>query len=155
MLFQRDRWAAISATTLLLLLTSFVFAGSATAAPSTAGVSHRNVRVCAAAPAGSAACDAILHELTNSDGTVVPNATTVSGYGPADLQSAYNLPSSTAGSGQTVAVVDAYNDPHVASDLGAYRSHYGLPACTVANGCFRVVNQSGGSKLPKNNGGWA
>ncbi|MGO9293888.1 MAG: hypothetical protein ACLP52_08420, partial [Streptosporangiaceae bacterium] len=44
------------------------------------------------------------------------------GYGPSSLQSAYNLPSSTAGSGETVAVVDAYNDPNAASDLAAYRS---------------------------------
>lgn len=57
------------------------------------------------------------------------------GYNPADLQSAYALPSSTAGSGQTVAIVDAYNDPNAESDLGIYRSQFGLPACTTANGC--------------------
>ncbi|HET9095240.1 MAG TPA: hypothetical protein VFN37_01150 [Candidatus Baltobacteraceae bacterium] len=78
-----------------------------------------------------------------------------SGYGPADIQSAYALPSSTAGSGQTVAIVDAYNDPNAANDLGVYRSQYGLPACTAANGCFRQVNQTGGTKLPRSNGGWA
>lgn len=86
---------------------------------------------------------------------VAPGATP-SGYGPSDLQSAYSLPSSTNGSGQTVAIVDAYNDPNVASDLATYRSQYGLPACTVANGCFKVVNQNGAtSPLPANNSGWA
>lgn len=78
-----------------------------------------------------------------------------SGYGPADIQSAYALPSSTAGSGQTVGIVDAYDDPNAANDLNVYRAQYGLPACTTSNGCFRKVNQSGGTKLPRSNGGWA
>jgi subtilase family serine protease/N-acetylneuraminic acid mutarotase len=79
------------------------------------------------------------------------------GYGPSQLQSAYNLSSSSAGSGQTVAVVDAYNDPDIASDLSTYRAQYGLPACTTASGCFQVVNQDGqASPLPPNAGstGW-
>jgi len=66
-----------------------------------------------------------------------------SGYGPSDLQSAYDLPSATAGGGATVAIVDAYNDPDAAADLATYRAQYGLPACTVASGCFRVVNEEG------------
>jgi hypothetical protein len=66
-----------------------------------------------------------------------------SGYGPADLQSAYNLPSATAGNGQTVAVVDAYDNPAAEADLGVYRAQYGLPPCTTANGCFQKANQKG------------
>ena len=77
------------------------------------------------------------------------------GYGPSDLQSAYNLPSSSAGSGQTVAVVDAYDDPNAESDLATYRAQYGLPACTTANGCFRKTSQTGGSRYPSANSGWA
>lgn len=77
------------------------------------------------------------------------------GYTPCDLVSAYNLLSSSAGSGQTVAIVDAYNDPNAESDLGVYRSQFGLSACTTANGCFKKVNQSGGTSYPRNNGGWA
>lgn len=65
------------------------------------------------------------------------------GYGPADLQSAYKLPSGSAGRGQTVAIVDAYDDPKAESDLAVYRQQYGLPACTTANGCFEKVNQEG------------
>jgi subtilase family serine protease len=81
---------------------------------------------------------------------------TPSGYGPADLQSAYNLPSTTAGSGETVAIVDAYNDPTAAADLAVYRSQYGLPACTVASGCLTIVSQTGSTKsLPRTNAGWA
>lgn len=82
--------------------------------------------------------------------------TTPSGYGPADIQSAYKLPSSTNGSGQTVAIVDAYDYPSAEADLGVYRSQYGLPACTTANGCFKKVSQTGStSKLPRANAGWA
>jgi len=77
------------------------------------------------------------------------------GYAPADLQSAYNLPSSTGGAGQTVAIVDAYDDPTAESDLATYRSNYGLPPCTTANGCFKKVNQGGGQgPYPANNQGW-
>jgi len=65
------------------------------------------------------------------------------GFSPSDLQSAYRLPSSTNGRGQTVAVVIFADDPNAESDLETYRSHYGLPACTRASGCFRKVNESG------------
>jgi len=70
---------------------------------------------------------------------------TPSGYGPADLQSAYNLTAAaaTGGTGETVAVVDAYDDPNAEADLAVYRSQYGLPPCTTANGCFSKVNQQG------------
>ena len=64
------------------------------------------------------------------------------GLSPADLASAYKLPS-VGGEGQTIAVVDAYGYPNAESDLAAYRKQYGLPACTVASGCLRIVNQSG------------
>jgi hypothetical protein len=62
------------------------------------------------------------------------------GYAPADLRSAYNLPSASAGSGQTVAIVDAYDDPNAEADLATYRSRYGISGCTTGNGCFRKVN---------------
>ncbi|MGW2958306.1 putative Ig domain-containing protein [Streptomyces sp. NPDC001220] len=78
-----------------------------------------------------------------------------SGLSPSNLHSAYNLPS-TGGSGLTVAVVDAYNDPNAASDLATYRSQYGLSACTKANGCFKQVSQTGSTtSLPTNDTGWA
>ncbi|MCW2643280.1 MAG: hypothetical protein JWP76_5586 [Dactylosporangium sp.] len=84
---------------------------------------------------------------------VTPNATP-SGLGPADLQSAYKLPA--GGSGATVAIVDAYDDPNAESDLATYRTQFGLPACTTANGCFRKVNQNGAaSPLPTPDAGWA
>jgi hypothetical protein len=69
------------------------------------------------------------------------------GYGPSQLQSAYNLTSASAsdGSGRTIALVDAYDDPTAASDLAAYRSAAGLPAVPS----FEKVNQTGAtSPLP-------
>jgi subtilase family serine protease len=78
-----------------------------------------------------------------------------SGLGPADLQDAYKLPSATAGSGATVAIIDAQDDPNAESDLATYRSQYGLPACTTANGCFQKVDERGGTSYPAADTGWA
>jgi subtilase family serine protease len=36
-----------------------------------------------------------------------------------------------------------------------YRSQFGLPACTTANGCFKKIDQNGGTNYPRSNGGWA
>jgi hypothetical protein len=97
----------------------------------------------------------------SADRAVAPDAAPVGvGYGPASLQSAYKLPSSTAGTGQTVAVVDAYNDPDAKADLATYRSAWGQPACNTSTnaGCLTVVNQNGAaSPLPSASGttGWA
>lgn len=78
------------------------------------------------------------------------------GYGPSAIQSAYKLPASTGGRGQTVAIVDAYDDPNAAKDLAVYRSRFALAACTTATGCFRKVGQTGSATaLPAANAGWA
>ncbi|MDH6608956.1 subtilase family serine protease [Streptomyces sp. SAI-208] len=95
-----------------------------------------------------------------SPATVSPKASaaTPTGYGPSDLRSAYGLNSAAAsnGSGETIAIVDAYDDPNAAADLATYRSYYGLPACTTANGCFKKVSQTGSTtSLPTANSGWA
>ncbi|HWB66155.1 MAG TPA: S53 family peptidase [Mycobacteriales bacterium] len=116
------------------------------------------LRSCALPAPGRAACMALVraHKLTYSDGTVKVKAAaaTPTGYGPSDLRSAYNL-SASGGSGQTVAIVDAFDDPTAEADLATYRSQFGLPACTTANGCFRKVNQTGGSTPPSVDTGWA
>src|SRR5665213_714119 len=123
----------------------------------------------AAAPGVSDACDAPIQnaeatascsavELDNSSGwrghhlrgggattTTVP-----SGYGPVELQQAYNLTAASAGNGKgkTVAVVDAYDDPFALSDLATYRAEWNLPPiCNgwATRGCvtFSKVNQRG------------
>lgn len=85
----------------------------------------------------------------------VSGSPTSAGYTPSALRSAYHL-GGTSGSGRTVAIVDAYDDPKAESDLAVYRKSYGLPPCTTANGCFRKVNQNGQtSPLPPGDYGWA
>jgi subtilase family serine protease len=106
---------------------------------------------------GTARCHA--HVVTDRAGTPIfrdlsPNATP-SGYGPADLRSAYNI-TGTGSASITVAVVDAYGYNNAERDLGTYRAQFGLPACTTANGCFRKVNQNGvQGSYPNQNTGWA
>jgi subtilase family serine protease len=125
------------AALVLLALASAAVLGGASRAHAAAGVSIRPV--CGAVSLGHARCFSWVK------GNATPLAQTPTGYGPADLQSAYALPSATAGSGQTVAIVDAFDDPVAEQDLADYRAHYGLPPCTTANGCFRKVNQTGGT----------
>jgi len=135
-----------------VVLVAAASAGNIAAATAVTAASARHAaRACAVAPAGSAAC----HALVVVDSSGKPAVTsTPNGYGPSGLQSAYNL-STPPVAGATVAIVDAYNDPTAASDLALYRSTYGLPACTTATGCLRQVSQNGGSRLPRTNAGWA
>jgi hypothetical protein len=78
------------------------------------------------------------------------------GFGPADLASAYKLPTATAGKGQRVYIVDAYDDPTAEADLAVYRKQFGLKACTTANGCFQKLNQHGKpNPLPAPSSSWS
>jgi subtilase family serine protease len=133
--------------------------GAAPAGAATAQSAHTSwVHSCAVVhTAGQAACNALRVTSTTEHVHalgVTANATP-SGFGPSSLLSAYNLPAD-GGAGQTVAIVDAYNDPNAAADMAVYRSQYGLPACTVASGCFKQVSQTGSTtSLPASNTGWA
>jgi subtilase family serine protease len=102
---------------------------------------------------GSAKCHA--HVVTDGKGT--PQATTApAGYGPAQLRGAYSLPGA-APVPQTIAIVDAYDHPRIASDLNTYSSQFGLPLCSSANPCFQKVNQAGSASgpFPRTDSGWA
>lgn len=118
-----------------------------------------HVAVCGAiAVRGYARCFA--HVVTDARGNIIANVlqrnTTPAGYGPSDLRSAYKVsPSGTPGSGPTIAIVDAYGYSTAESDLGVYRQQYGLGACTTSNGCFRKVDQNGGTNYPRNDTGWS
>ncbi|MFC1417832.1 hypothetical protein [Streptacidiphilus cavernicola] len=138
--------AAVSALALAGALTP-----GAAHAQSTPQAASDVQRVCADASPGWATCQA--ERRTDLAGGTGIRPATPSGYGPADIKSAYALPS--GGSGATVAIVDAYDDPNAEKDLGVYRSQYGLSACTTANGCFRKVNQSGGTSYPQGDSGWS
>jgi subtilase family serine protease len=81
------------------------------------------------------------------------------GYDPPDFWSACELPPQTGASwswnAQTVAIVDAYDDPAVESGLAVYRRQFGLPACTSGNGCLVKVHQNGRSSYPSFDQTWA
>jgi subtilase family serine protease len=82
------------------------------------------------------------------------------GDAPATIWTAYGFnglgctqtTTNLCGSGQTIAIVDAYNDPNIASDLQTFDSQFSLPACTVVNGCLTVDTPQG---TPATDSGWA
>ncbi len=145
---------ALAASASLGLVTTAVTAASAAASPR----AHAH-RVCATPSSPTtAACHAL--KLVDADGRAVSPAgkpvtpTAISGKAPTDIQSAYKVAGMSAG-GRTVAIVDAYGYPNAERDLGIYRAQWGLSACTTANGCLRIINQTGGTSLPRFNVGWA
>lgn len=139
------RFSAILSVTLVTALTAC--SGATNSMPPTSALSPTaaqlgkwphagpSQRVCATVATGYARCLSWVR--TDVHGLLIPN--TPSGYGPGDLQTAYSLTSesSSDGKGQTVAVVDAYNDPKAAADLAVYRAQYALPAC--GSGCFSAI----------------
>lgn len=151
----RRTMVALAAAALALPLTAGLAGAAApSAAPPSPTTAAHGRRVCAdPGRAGRAACHAIVR--TDADG-VRPLATAApAGYGPADLQSAYALPSASAGAGRTIAIVDAYDLPTAESDLAVYRATFGLPAMNSAGGpTFRKVNQRGGTTPPAADVGW-
>jgi len=97
------------------------------------------------------------HVLSGTGPQGLPAGTAVAdlpGLHPADLQSAYALPSATAGSGQTIGIAVAYDDPNLESDLAVYRAKFGLPACTTGNGCFTKVGLGLLGSLLSGNQAW-
>jgi hypothetical protein len=76
---------------------------------------------------------------------------------PAQMQTAYgvNLISfggvQGTGQGQTIAIVDAYNDPNIIADAQAFSTQFGLPQFNVSGGpTLQVLNEFGGTTLPSN-----
>jgi hypothetical protein len=134
----------VVALTMLLLGMPAVVAAPAPAVPAPTGCSRPT-------GAGHVTCTAVARA-----GVATPAADTTgvpAGYGPADLRSAYQLP--TASSTATVALAVAFDDPSAEADLGVYRAKFGLPPCTTANGCFAKLDQRGGANYPPTNDFWA
>lgn len=144
----RSIGSLVSLPFLVGMLALAVFAEIAHAEPTR----RPNAPVCPGPVIGAAGC----HSRVITDRAGTPFVTSgPTGYGPPELHGAYELPSA-APTPQTIAIVDAYDDPTIESDLATYSATYGLPACTTANGCFRKVNQSGQEgTYPKADGGWA
>jgi subtilase family serine protease len=140
------------AATLPAFAVALAFAGAAQARP--------EGPVCPGPVAeGFARCHA--HVILDTRG-LPATSTLPSGYGPAQFHGAYALGTS-APPAQTIAIVDAYDDPSVRNDLTSYDSTFGipdLPTCpstaTTTTSCFLKVNQSGAtSPLPSKSSGWA
>src|SRR3989440_5962044 len=149
---------------LTVLVAAVTTAGLGLAAPTPAhadppggGSKAASVRALCNGPAkkGELACFALARtDVRGGKGVLAPHLVP-NGYGPTDLRSAYALPTG-GGAGQTVAIVDAFDNPNAEADLAVYRAQFGLPECTTANGCFTKVNQDGlPGPLPGSNAGWA
>ncbi|ELS54367.1 S53 family peptidase [Streptomyces viridochromogenes] len=177
----RGRWrrltsaaATAAATAAALVLTGLGTAPAASATPRTttnpaAKVTWTTTPCATPTHKGDLTCDSLrvtggvtaFEKQRSARNGVTPKAgdtSAPSGYGPSDLQAAYGLTSAAAsnGSGETIAIVDAYDDPNAEADLATYRSHYGLPACTSADGCFKKVSQTGSTtSLPSADSGWS
>jgi subtilase family serine protease len=152
----RRRTAAAWGTFSLIL--GSVLGGALSATPAVAANAHASSRAVCPAPAfGSARCHAVA--VTDANGNVTA-AVLPSGFGPAQFHGAYSLPT-TAPSKQTIAIVDAYNDPTAKADLDTFNSTFGLPffpncGGAITTACFQKVNQAGNaSPLPRKNAGWA
>jgi subtilase family serine protease len=109
----------------------------------TLGQTHGVHSVCAGAAGG---CQAQFVTTAKNSSAPLETAAPV-GYGPTDLANAYQLPGPSVGNAGTVAVIDAGAYPKLEQDLATYRSQYGLPACTIGNGCLRVASYLGGAPL--------
>ena len=146
--------SALGAATLLF---SSLAAGlpAADAAPASAGTSGLHSKRVCATPSSATVASCLSKVLVNAQGAV-PHSTTpgANAKTPAQLKDAYKLAGTSSG-GRTVAIVDAYGYPNLARDLATYRSYFGLPACTTAGGCLKIMDQNGGTNYPRTDVGWA
>ena len=93
------------------------------------------------------------HARSMRNGVPLAKVTSPTGLPPSAIQSVYNLsglsPTSNAGAGQIIAIVDAYNDANALSDLNVFNAQYGYPALstctslTSGGACFEVAEPSG------------
>ncbi len=154
-----NRALSFAAPLIAVLALAACNAGGSSSVPASAGQSlsqshqipdwqlhHTAVAACPGVRTGGyMQCDALIERPMRAG--MSPDVT---GLGPPDFQTYYNLPSSTKGAGHVVGIVDAFDNPNVASDLAVYRSNYGLG---TAN--FKKYNQTGQqSNYPAPNAGW-
>jgi hypothetical protein len=146
-------WVAVLAAT---VVAAGLAGGAASASSTSSPTQHPTARDCDTASGPREMVCLAVHrtDVQAKKGLLAPQVAP-GGYGPSSLQDAYALPSATAGAGQTVAIIDAYDNPQAEADLSVYRAQYGLPACTTANGCFRKVDQRGGTGYPAPNADWS
>ena len=142
-MFIRQFWAVVAGTTLVLT-------GTAGMAP------------IAAASGGRVATPPLVVKTFGRlpDGTPRFARSGPTGLSPSAIQGVYSLsglsPRSGAGTGQTIAIVDAYHDPNALNDLNAFDKQYGYPrlsTCTQGqtSACFSQYDPQG---TPSVNTGW-
>jgi hypothetical protein len=116
--------------------------------------------VAATVPAGLAKTTFVLG--SQIDPQFNPAAQQVPGYTPQQVQTAYGITNTSGvnqisfngiagnGAGQTVAIVDAFNDPNIKSDAGKFSSFFNLPTFNSGGPTLQVLNETGGTALPPN-----
>ncbi len=150
---------------LVLLFALFIFLGFTKIANAQSNLNSHSqadghIPVC---PGPTQEGNARCHSRVIVDQNGTPKASTLpSGFGPAQFLGAYNL-SGTTSANTTIAIVDAYNNPNIFSDLNTYSSTFNIPqmkSCpvssgTVASPCFQKTDQRGGTAYPRTDSGWA
>ncbi len=116
---------------------------------------------CPPAPPGYSSC--LVHvlrlpvALQSLPGSGIDPGNGPAGYSPNEIATTYGY-STTGGEGSTIAVVDAYSDSTISTDLAAFSTQFGLRQCTASNHCLSIVNQTGGTATapaPPGTTGWA
>jgi subtilase family serine protease len=91
-----------------------------------------------------------IHEVAGASLSAPPS----SAFVPSQIRHAYGFDMVAGqGAGQTIAIVDAYDDANVESDLGVFSRQFNLPSCTTGNGCFRKLYSNG--RKPPANSNWS
>ncbi len=76
---------------------------------------------------------------------------------PNGLQTAYStskIVGGGGGGGIVIGIVDAFHYAGAEADLNSFSATMGLPACTIASGCFTQINQDGGAPRAPADSGW-
>ena len=139
---------------LLSALAAISFGAGANADPRIVERSGNTYHVAACGKVFGLVARCFAHLVTDQAGNMLSGKVPIGGYTPAQLRSAYKI-DETGSPSTIIAIVDAYGYPNAEADLAAYRSEFGLPPCTTANGCFLKLNQNGAAKnYPGANSGW-
>ena len=171
---MRARWVRPSLWSCVMLVASVCGVAGTTAASaeplSSAGTRLAEVRhACAAPKPREASCLALIRTPVAPSsaqaavarpyvvGSGAASSGPAGGLTPSELASAYGYEPEGGGAGQTIGIVDAFDDPNIESDLGTFDTQYGLPACTAADGCFTKVGQTGSTSSlpPADTTGWS
>jgi subtilase family serine protease len=140
--------------------TSMMQAG-ASAAPVSTRAMHGSSRAVCGISRSTKYAQCFARVVTDANGRAIVVNPNVSGYGPVQFHTGYNLPTTASGN-HTIAIVDAFSNPNVIANLNTYDSQFGLPAFPKCNkkagintSCIDVRNQFGQKKpLPTGNTGW-